>query len=71
MPTKKNFTISEAAKKLHVTRAAIHAAVKDGRLPATWTTVSQTIKKRALVISAKALSQLKIDKAQQRRGKKN
>jgi excisionase family DNA binding protein len=36
MPTKKtpqkSFTVNEAAKKLGVTRAAIHQAIKEGRL---------------------------------------
>jgi DNA-binding XRE family transcriptional regulator len=68
---KKFYTVSEAAKKLRVTRATLHKAIEAGRLSATWTTISQTIQKRARVISAASLSAFKVDKDQQKRGKKN
>ena len=72
MTPKKNFyTISEAAKKLKVTRATLHKAIEAGRLSATWTTLEQTIKKQARVISAASLASFQVDKAQQKRGKKN
>jgi excisionase family DNA binding protein len=64
------YTVTEAAKRLHVTRMALHKAITDGRLQATWTTIEQVITKRALVISAKNLKNFKVDKAQQIRGKK-
>ena len=68
---KKNFyTITEAAKAKRVTRGMIHQAIKDGRLTAQWGTVEHVIKSRVLLIPAGNLKKLKIDKAQQSRGKK-
>ena len=71
MAKKKFYTVSEAAAAKGVTRAAIHEAIKAGRLTAEWTTIEQTIHQKALVISAKSLDALKIDIHQQKRGKKN
>jgi hypothetical protein len=73
MATRKKpfYTISEAAKRLKVTRATLHKAIKAGRLSATWTTIEQTIKKKARVIPAAALASFEVDKSQQERGKKN
>jgi excisionase family DNA binding protein len=68
MPTKKTFTITEAAKELRITRAAVHAAIKKGRLPAHWGETTRTVK--ALLIDEKDLKAFEVDPAQQTRGKK-
>jgi excisionase family DNA binding protein len=71
MPKKKQFyTVSEAAKALKIGRAAVHAAIRDGRLHAEETTLTQVIKRRAYVISAKDVKAFQVDKNQQKRGKK-
>ena len=70
MVKKTFYTITEAAKAKRVTRAMIHQAITDGRLTAKWGTVEHVIKSRALLIPAASLKTLKIDKAQQSRGKK-
>ena len=41
-----HFTISEAAKKLGVTRAALHEAIKKGRLDAKWGETVQVIREK-------------------------
>ena len=74
MPTKKTahktYTVNEAAKKLGVTRAAIHAAIRKGRLEFDWGETIQIIKKKARLIPAKALSDYEVDLSRQERGKK-
>lgn len=71
MPTKKTqFTITEAAKKLGVTRAAVHEAIKKGRLDAKWGETVQVIRKRSLLISAADLKNYRVDASHQDRGKK-
>jgi len=70
MAKKVFYTITEAAKKLKITRAALHKAIHDGRISAAWTTIEQTLQKRARVIAAKSLDGFKVDRAQQGRGKK-
>jgi predicted DNA-binding protein YlxM (UPF0122 family) len=69
----KSFTVNEAAKKLGVTRAAIHQAIKEGRLKFEWgeTVHVVEIKKRARLIPAKALANYTVDSSHQARGKKN
>jgi biotin operon repressor len=57
--SQKTYTVNEAAKKLGVTRAAIHKAIKDGRLEFEWGETVQVIKKKARLIPAKALSVMK------------
>ena len=49
---KKSYTIPEAAAKLGITRAAIHDAIKKGRLEAEW---GETVI-RALLITAENLN---------------
>jgi hypothetical protein len=69
MPTKKTqFTITEAAKKLGITRAAVHAAIQAGRLRAKWGKTTREIK--ALLISEKDLNIFEVDPNQKARGKK-
>jgi hypothetical protein len=67
---KKTYTITEAARRFRVTRATIHQAIKDKRLTARWGAVDHVVKTRALLIPAESLRKFKIDKAQQKRGKK-
>ena len=56
MPTKKtHFTITEAAKKLGVSRAALHDAISNKRLKAKWGETVQTIRQKTLLISAEDL----------------
>lgn len=68
---KTHYTITEAARRFKVTRATIHQAIQDKRLIARWGTVDRVVKTRALLIPAETLRKFKIDKAQQKRGKKN
>lgn len=72
MPTKKiskqTYTITEAAKKLKVTRAAIHRAIQDKRLNAQWGEKARVVK--ALIISEEDLKAFQVDVEQQSRGKK-
>lgn len=66
--TPKTYTISEAAKKLKVTRAAIHRAIQDKRLNAKWGESARVVK--ALIISEEDLKAFQVDTEQQSRGKK-
>ena len=69
MRTKKtSYTITEAAKKLGVSRAAVHKAIQENRLEADWGQTIQVV--RTLVISAKSLKAYKVDSSRQERGKK-
>ena len=70
MAKRSKFTVNEAAKKLGVTRAAIHAAIRKGRLDYEWGETVQIIKKKARLIPAKALSDYQVDLSHQERGKK-
>jgi excisionase family DNA binding protein len=65
----KKFTITEAAQYLGVSRAAVHLAIKKGRLNATWGKKTQIIE--ALLIDSKDLKAYRIDLTRQRAGKKN
>lgn len=65
--TTKTYTISEAAKKLGVTRAAVHEAIRKGRLNAHWGEVTV----RAKLISSEDLRKYRVDVSRQERGKKN
>jgi hypothetical protein len=66
----KTFTVNEAAKKLGVTRAAIHQAIKDNKLEWTWGTAIQVIERRAKLIDADSLAKYRVNSEQQGRGKK-
>ena len=67
---KKTYTITEAAKKLQVTRAAIHKAIQDKRLKAKWGESARVVKQKALIISEEDLKAFQVDIEQQSRGKK-
>jgi predicted DNA-binding protein (UPF0251 family) len=73
MPTKKSspkqYTITEAANRLGITRAAVHDAIRKKRIRATWGDVEVTI--RALLISGDDLKKYRVDLSRQERGKKN
>jgi len=73
MPTKKktHFTITEAAKKKGVSRAAIFGAIRKGRLEAEWGETVQVIKKKSRLILAKSLEAYHPDSSHQERGKKS
>jgi predicted DNA-binding protein YlxM (UPF0122 family) len=66
----KSYTITEAAKKLGITRAAIHEAIRKGRLEAEWGETAQVIRKNVLLISAEDLKAYRVDSSRQQRGKK-
>jgi hypothetical protein len=66
----KTFTVNEAAKQLGVTRAAIHQAIKEGRLDSEWGEAIHIIKKKARLITAEALKNYQVDLSHQDRGKK-
>ena len=74
MPTKKTpkktYTVNEAAKKLGVTRAAIHQAIKEGRLDFEWGKTVHIIRKKARLITGEALKSYQVDLSHQDRGKK-
>jgi predicted DNA-binding protein (UPF0251 family) len=69
MSKKKSFTITEAAKHLGISRAAVHLAVKKGKLNATWGKTSQVVE--ALLIDSKDLESYRVDMTRQRSGKKS
>src|SRR5258708_6326430 len=69
MPTKKkptSYTITEAAKKLGITRAAVHEAIRTGRLKATWGEMVV----RAKRISVDAIESYEVSKRHRSAGKK-
>lgn len=74
MPAKKktHFTITEASKKLGISRSAVHEAIKTGRLEAKRGKVRQVqiIDKIGWLISAKALHGYRVSLSHQQRGKK-
>ena len=71
MTTKKpQFTITEAAKKLGITRAAVHEAIRKGRLEASWCERIRTVKDKVLLISGQSLKSYRVDPARQSSGKK-
>lgn len=74
MPGKKktHFTITEAAKKLGISRPAVHEAIKTGRLKAKKGKVRQVqiIEKTGWLIPAKAVHDYRVSLSHQQRGKK-
>ena len=70
LPKKKQYTITEAAKELGVTRAAVHCAIKQGRLEADWAETTQIMGKNAWLIDTSNLAQYRVDLSRQERGKK-
>jgi predicted transcriptional regulator len=69
MAKKTSYTITEAAKKLGVTRAAVHLAIKKKRLSAKWGKTTQIVE--ALLIDPKDLEVYRVDLERQRSGKKS
>lgn len=71
-PTKRRYTITEAAKVLKVTRAAVHRAIKQGRLEAergeVVRVVTTTVK--GWLVSQKSLSDYRVSSLHQWVGKK-
>jgi predicted DNA-binding protein YlxM (UPF0122 family) len=69
MPTKQktHYTITEAAKKLKLSRQAVHKAIKRKLLNAEWGEVTQ----KALLISAESIRSYQVSKPHQDAGKKN
>jgi excisionase family DNA binding protein len=65
-PKKTHFTIAEAAARLGISRAAVHEAVRTGRLEAKRGQVMRTI----WLIPARALRSYKPSSSHQQRGKK-
>jgi len=72
MPGKKktHFTITEAAKKLGISRVAVHEAISTGRLKAKRGKIRQIIEKRAWLIPLKSLKKYRVSLSHQQRGKK-
>ena len=68
MPKKKakSYTITEAAKYLGISRAAVHLAIKQGRLNAT----EGAMTVRALLIDSKDLKAYRVNLTRQSAGKK-
>lgn len=62
------FTITEAARKLRVTRAAVHEAIKRGKLNATWGKFIQVTE--GWRISPGSLHDYEVSISHQERGKK-
>ena len=69
-PTRKTYTVNESAKKLGVTRAVIHQAIKAGRLDFEWGEAVHIIRKKARLITAEALKKYRVDLSHQDRGEK-
>lgn len=65
---KRYFTITEAARKLKVTRAAVHEAIKKGKLTATWGKFIQVTE--GWRISPESLHDYEVSFSHQERGKK-
>ena len=55
------YTVTEAAKKLGITRTAVHDAIKKGRLEAKWGETVQVIRKKSLLISPADLKNYRVD----------
>ena len=71
MPKKKTtYTVSEAAKRLKVTRGAIHDAINQGRLKAKWGVAIRVVKQRALLIPEQSLKEYVVDRSRQQRARK-
>ena len=66
MPAKKNLTISEAAKKLGISRQAVHLAIQKGVLKARAKRVVSVV----WMIPVEALEAYRVSSVHQRAGKK-
>jgi len=69
MPAKKTYTITEAAKKLGISRQAVHDAIQRKLLRAEWGEV--IVRKRALLIPADSIRSYRVSASHQSAGKKN
>jgi excisionase family DNA binding protein len=67
MAKKKSYTVTEAAKYLRVSRAAVLLAIKRKRLPAEWGTKTVDV----LLIPAKDVRAYRVNAQKRRAGKKN
>ena len=67
MPTKKTFTITEAAEKLGISRQAVHLAIKKGALKARAKKVVEVV----WIIPAESLEAYSVSALHQTAGKKN
>ncbi len=65
---KTHYTITEAAKELGVTRAAVHEAIKKGKLRATWGEFVQIAE--GWRITPESLHDYEVSLSHQERGKK-
>lgn len=73
MPTKKtHYTVTEAAKKLGISRQAVHEAIRKGQLKAKQGQITKTIVQstRGWVITEDALRTYKVSPLHQHAGKK-
>lgn len=70
MKKSKSYTISEAAKKLGISRQAVHDAIKKGLLRAHWGEVIITTKATVRLISAESLKSYRPSERHQIAGKK-
>jgi len=74
MAAKKTYTITEAAKKLGITRAAVHEAIKKGRLEAERGKITHTRIVKTTVtgwkIDARSLETYRVSDTHQETGKK-
>ena len=68
MAKNKPYTISQASKYLGISRAAVHLAIKKGKLKATWGETTQVVEVR--LIDPKSLETYRVDLTRQRSGKK-
>jgi excisionase family DNA binding protein len=68
----RNYTITEAAKQLGISRAAVHRAIKQGRLEAERGEIVRTIttRTRGWKISQKSLTDYRVSLLHQLIGKK-
>ena len=67
MPTKKTYTIAEAAKKLRISRQAVSRASQKGQIKADLVTVETLIWR----IPASSIKDYRPSRSHQQRGKKN
>ena len=72
MKKPKTYTLTEAAKKLGVSRAAVHKAILDKRLRAKWGKTIKTIVQatEGWTITEEAIQAYEVSVSQQERGKK-
>ncbi len=70
--TPKTHTITEAAKKLGISRQAVHKAIRRGLLEAERATITETIVRetQGWVVTDKALKDYEVSLSHQERGKK-